>query len=431
MGIRNGDELRRVFEAINPFDRDGNLKPESEQRALLASNVNFPVTMQAKAFAQAAAVGGGSPHIIQVSYTVCKMAGNQHKGMKLPEDIRRTTFTRPVAIGALRSRQMIEDQVEDYGCQAVFLSLDHFTSPGLSKTGYSYDRGIGLPKRVAEAFIDEAIEVMRPSYGKEIDINSATRKTYLDYMTSDLYGDYRLDFIGAVKLAEPTYAMIDTGALPPILNFATSRDIVWAVRNVLENHDVMIEAEFSATGQTGDEEAYEKLTGAELERLSDKLVAFVKFSNAEGIAYEIGMQHAAAKGQKHEPDVERLEVVQKALWKATGRHIPFAQHGGTGAARLVRGLVAKNNINTQYLVDAANWFGDHYDKNSAGIRAGEKKYCGTGIFLGMLGAQRDRCIEKIKETNTFGWAPTLCEIAHLKQIPIGPDRIFSDIKASE
>ena len=58
------------------------------------------------------------------------------------------------------------------------------------------------------------------------------------------------------------------------------------------------------------------------------------------------MEHAAPSGEKHEPDVERLEAVQREIIKESGYYAPFAQHGGTGAKQLARGLVAKNNINT-------------------------------------------------------------------------------------
>jgi hypothetical protein len=96
--------------------------------------------------------------------------------------------------------------------------------------------------------------------------------------------------------------------------------------------------------------------------------------------------------------------------EACGRYIPFAQHGGTGAASLARGLVGKNNINTQYLVDGANFLADHVEKSVAGIRAGEKSVCGTGIYNGMVIPEAERCLEKIKETNTHGIVPDLLKV---------------------
>jgi len=99
----------------------------------------------------------------------------------------------------------------------------------------------------------------------------------------------------------------------------------------------------------------------------------VTFSAELVFAYDIGMKHAALKGEKYQPDIERLETAQRALFQELGEYIPFAQHGRTGAAQVIRGLVGKNNINTQYLVDGTNYFADYYEKNKDGIRKGNKK----------------------------------------------------------
>jgi hypothetical protein len=357
------------------------------------------------------------------------MTGNLPKSIKLESDAKKSA-SRPAAVGALRSLRTIEEQVDDLGVQLAFVSLDHYTSPPLGDS-YSRDIGSGLPANVARALLDEAIDTLGPVFGDEVATDKGTYNRYVDYLTSDLYGEYRLDFFGAVRLAEPAWAMIDTGALPPVLNFATSKELVWAVRNVLENHDAMIEVEFSATGQSGEDVEYERLTGEALDNFARRIVLFVEYSDADAVAYEIGMVHAAAQAEKHPPDVLRLETVQRALFQARGHHIPFAQHGGTGASELAVGLVGKNNINTQYLVDAANTFADHYEANREGLRAGLKNACGTGIFLKMIAAIAGRAVEKMKEANSYGYSPELLKLSGLSPVVYEGGRDFLDIKATE
>ena len=95
----------------------------------------------------------------------------------------------------------------------------------------------------------------------------------------------------------------------------------------------------------------------------------------------------------------------------TGDYIPFAQHGGTGAAEVVHGLVGKDNINTNYLVVGANAFADHYEANKAALRAGDKKACGTGIYLLMTRAIYNAAIGKLKETAHYQKGPWLNSVA--------------------
>ncbi len=430
MALRTGKELRKVYEVLCPFNKDGSLKPDKELRTILASNGNFPLELQTKAFAIASAIAPGSPQIIQVSYTASKMTGNHPKSFKIPEGVKRNSLDRPVAIGAMRGAEIVDAQVQDFGAQCVFLSLDHFTSPPLAKE-YARSKGYGLSKAVSWAILEEAREAMKPVFGKEVDVDKATMLTYVDYLTSDLYGEYRADFLGAVKLSKPAWAMIDTGALPPILNFATTREMTFAVRNSIENRDCMIESEFSATGQSGEEHEYEKLTGDALENFKERIILFVDYTQSEAVAYEIGMVHAAKQAEKHDPDVQRLEVVQRGLFQRFKKHVPFAQHGGTGAASLTRGLVAKNNINTQYLVDMANTFADHYEKNKEGLRAGAKDACGSGVYVKMVSALTDRCVAKMKEANTFGIVPEVMAKAGLAPFDTGEDIVHADIEGKE
>jgi len=410
MSLGCGRELKKVFQELCPFEPDGKLKPEQDRATLLASNVNIPFEIQMSAFVQASALGEGSPQIIQVSCNAARIAGRDPKKARASflEGVERKSSSRAVPVGAVRARKALEEFVEDFGVKLIFLSLDHFTAPPFDPDRYSTSQGSGgLDPFVARARVEEAIEAMKPLYGKEVDISKELLESYVNYLVSDAVGEYRKDFLLSVDLAKPAWAMIDTGELPPVLNFALSKDLVSAVRKELDNHDTIIEAEIAATGTSGQEVEQKKLTEKELERYKDKVVLFVKFVGAEGIAYDIGMKHAAKKGEKHEPDIEKLESVQKGLFLELGENIPFAQHGGTGAAKVVRGLVGKDNINTQYLVDGANFFADHYEKNKDAIRGGVKSACGTDIYLKMIAVQAKRAVSKLKETGSFGLTPRL------------------------
>jgi len=408
MPLRTGRELKKVFQELCPFEPDGKLKPEKERVTLLASNVNIPFEVQMSAFVQASVIGEGSPQIVQVSYNAARIAGRDPRKTPFLEGVKRKNISRPTVVGAARARRILDEFVEDFGAELIFLSLDHFTAPPFDPDLYSTPQGSGgLDPAVARVRVEEAIEVMKPLYGKEVDISKELLQSYINYLCSDAIGEYRKDFLGAVDVARPAWSMIDTGELPPILNFALSKDLATAVRKDLDNQDTIIEAEIAATGTSGEEIEHEKLTGEKLENYKNKVVLFAKFVGAEGVSYDIGMKHAAKKGEKHEPDIERLETVQRGLFLELGENIPFAQHGGTGASRVVRGLVGKDNINTQYLVDGANFFADHYEKNKEAIRGGVKSACGTGIYLKMIIIQAKRAVEKLKETGSFGLAPRL------------------------
>jgi len=415
MPLRTGRELKKVFQELCPFEPDGKLKPEEERVTLLASNANIPIEIQMTAFVQAAVVGEGSPHIVQISQNCSMTTGHHPKRTAFLDGVKRADASRPIPVGAARAKRVLEEFVEDFGAKLVFASLDHFTAPPFDPDLYSTHQGSGgLDLAVAKARIEEAIEVMKPFYGKEVDISKELYQTYVNYLCSDAVGDYKKDFLGAVDLAKPAWSMIDTGELPPVLNFALSKELATCVRKDLDNQDTMIEAEISATGVSGKGGGYEKLTGERLENYKDRVVAFVKFVGAEGVSYDIGMKHAAKKGEKHEPDVERLEVVQRGLFMELGEYIPFAQHGGTGAAKVIRGLVGKNNINTQYLVDGANYFADYYEKNKEAIRAGSKSACGRNIYINMVIPQAERAVNKMKEAGSFGLAPRLLKVLNEK-----------------
>ena len=119
------------------------------------------------------------------------------------------------------------------------------------------------------------------------------------------------------------------------------------------------------------------------------------------------MEHAAKKNVRHEPDIERLEVVQRTLYKTVGRYIPFAQHGGSGAAKVARGLVGKNNVNTHFLVAGATAIGEYSVQNIEGIRAGDKKYCGTTIFTSYVTAVAEAALFKLEEAGSRNFGKTI------------------------
>ena len=411
MRLRNGTELRKVFDHICPFDGKGRLKPEGERRTLLASNANLPLEIQEKAFVMASVQGEGSPQMVQVSYNAAMIAANEPSKIKLLEGTKTKLLHRPTAVGAKRAAEMLAWFVEDFGAPCIFLTLDHFTAPAFKSKDCSEPHGSsGLTPAHARAILEEAMAAMRPAFAAEAAVSREEFQAFVNYLVGDAFGEYRRDFLAAVELSRPAWAMIDTGNLPVVLNFATSKEIAHAVRADFDNQDVMIEAELSATGSSGDEEAYEALGKKELEAFIARTVLFATFTQADGIAYEIGMKHAAKQDEKHEPDVAKLEATQRALLLEVGRYIPFAQHGGTGAAKLARGLVGKNNINTQYLVDGANFLADHVERSVAGIRAGDKSPCGTGVYNGMVIPQAKRCVEKLKETGTYGIVPELLKV---------------------
>jgi fructose/tagatose bisphosphate aldolase len=220
-----------------------------------------------------------------------------------------------------------------------------------------------------------------------------------------------MDFINVVAAIIPAWGMIDTEKLPPVLNFIVTRDISDCIKKQLGNEDIILEAEFGATGKSGKELGYKLLRGKELENFADQVVSFIKYTGAEGIAYPIGMAHGAKIGEKHEPDTYRLETVQRKLFVDTGDYVPFAQHGGTGAAKVAHGLVGKNNINTKYLVAGAQAFAKHYEENKEALNAGSKKACGTGIYNLMVNSVYEATIKKLKETRSYQKGSLLSSIS--------------------
>jgi hypothetical protein len=91
------------------------------------------------------------------------------------------------------------------------------------------------------------------------------------------------------------------------------------------------------------------------------------------------MKHAARKGELHDPDAHKLEVVQRTVMLESGVYAPFAQHGGTGTASMPRGLIGKTNVNTAMLVMGTNARFDFFLDNWRGVRNGDKGPCGTDV----------------------------------------------------
>lgn len=400
--LMTGAQLRKVFELASPFTAKGGLKPESERVTILAANANYPFEIQARAFAMASAAGKGSPIIVQLSYNSAETAAGDPSRIPPLKGVSHYGSDTSVVLGAKLAAEQISLYAEQYGTPFIAVSLDHFKVPSYDHKKLSslprHDKG--LSKRIAEARLWHAVEHMYPIFGSEVSLDDENMKLYCHYLTSEEYTRFKQDFVRIVEIVRPAWGMIDTELLPPVLDFAVTRDITDTVRQVLGNTDIMIEAEFGATGVSGQVLDYQRLSGDELQNFADKVACFIKYTGADAIAYPIGMEHAAKTGVKHNPDISRLEVVQNTLYKAIGHYVPFAQHGGTGAARVARGLVGKNNVNTHFLVAGANAIGEYSIKNIEGIRAGDKKYCGTTMFNNYLTAVAEAALFKLEEAGS-------------------------------
>lgn len=414
--LLTGRQLRAVFQHFCPFDPEGNLVEANSRVTLLASNVNLPVEVQARAFAMAAAAGEQSPMLVQLSFNSAETIGNDPARIRPLPGISVQQTEAAVVAGARQAVKLIDSYAAAYGAKYLAVALDHFQVPKYDESKeLAESQGETLAMQLAAARIRHAMQYMKPVFGCEIDISDDTFARYLDYLVSPAYVKFRRDFLGVVQAVSPAWGMIDTEKLPPILDFVVTREIVEGVRHVVGNEEMMVEAEFGATGQSGQALEYRKLTGAALERFAEQVCCFIRYTGADGIAYPIGMEHAAKKDVKHEPDRERLQVVQRALFLACGRYIPFAQHGGTGAASVERGLVGKNNINTHYLVAGANSLADHVASHMDGIRAGDKKYCGSGLFTKMIQVEAEAALAKLMETGSVNTGPALAAV--LNQLP--------------
>lgn len=401
--LLTGAQLREVFELCSPFTAQGVLKPESERITLLAANANYPFELQARAFAMASAAGKGSPIMVQLSHNSAESAAGDPGKIPTIAGVSHFSPDTNVVLGAKLAAEQIALYAEQYNTPYLAVSLDHFKVPGFDpgKLHALPRHDKGLSRRVAEARIWHAVEHMYHIFGNEVSLDDATLSLYSLYLTSEEYLKFKRDFVRIVELVRPAWGMIDTELLPPVLDFVVTRDITDTVRHTLGNHEIMIEAEFGATGISGQVLDYRQLIGDDLQVFAKKVAAFVKYTGADAIAYPIGMEHAAKRQVRHEPDIKRLEVVQATLYRTVGRYIPFAQHGGTGAAKVARGLVGKNNVNTLFLVSGALAIGEYSVKNIEGMRAGDKKYCGPAMFNSYLHAVANAALYKLEEAGSL------------------------------
>lgn len=415
--LLSGRQLRAIFEHFCPFDAEGNLRPADQRVTVLASNANMPLDIEARAFAMAAASGSQSPMLVQVSYNAAETIGGAVERIPAPAGVSRQSGEQAVVAGAKQLAAALEHYAETYGARHLALSLDHFQVPKYDESVLAQVKKTrkSLDRHVAEARVLHAAEYMYPVFGQEADLTEKLMELYVNYLVSPAYAAFRRDFLATVQAVRPAWGMIDTEKLPPILDFVVTREIVDSVRSLLGDESMMIEAEFGATGQSGQALSYQKLSGDELQQFARQVASFVMYTGADGIAYPIGMEHAAKKDEKHVPDEERLQVVQRELFLAVGRYVPFAQHGGTGAASLVKGLVGKNNINTHYLVVGANALTDYVEQHAAGIRLGDKRHAGTGMFVQMLTAVVEATLAKLKETGSRDTGDLLTGV--LDQLP--------------
>lgn len=397
MPLLNGRQLKRIFDYYCPFDDRGELKPENQRVTILAANANSPVEMFARAFAMAAAQKSGSPVIVQLSHNAILLAGSDGRAIKPIEGVQRDPRGNPATEGAILTHMAIEALAGQFDARLMSVSLDHFKVPKF-EPGAAPDFDESSPAaKVAEARVKHASEYMAPVFGDDAKYDEKTLREYIKYLCSPVYLKFKQDFLGVIMAIHPAWGMIDTEKLTPLLDFVVTRDISDAVRREIGDRDVLIEAEFGATGVSGQPLDYKPVRGKELEDFAHRVARFLNYTGADGVAYPIGMEHAAKAHEKHDPDVERLKVVGGTVIRECGRYVPFVQHGGTGAAQVARGLVGKNNINTKFLVVAANNLADHVQANLAGIRAGDKDFCGVKIYndatLAMARAAVDKLIE--------------------------------------
>lgn len=404
--LLTGRELRKIFDALCPFDDDLNLKPEDERITILAANSNN--FWQTRAFVMCSALGDQSPIIVQFSHNSNTKIGGLTGKIFTPEGL---GYRGNAALyGARMMIDWIRGEAQAFGADLVAVSLDHFAVPKFDPDKDYKQRscptGAGEKIEAVWSFLDDAgltdqVEELTPELARK----------YQAYLTSDEYRSFVSDFMGTVEIMRPAWGMIDTEGIPPVLDFAITRDIAEAAREGLGNMDMMLEAELGATGQSGDEKEYQPLSDAELDAFAELAAAFIDYTGAEGLAYDIGMKHAAVAGEKHEIDVRKLETVQRRIIERTGVYAPFAQHGGTGSAGIAKGLIGKTNINTAFLVAGSQARFEFFDANADKVRGGDKKVCGTDVETHVyLEAVYNETVARMEPTGSMGIGPKCFEI---------------------
>lgn len=389
-----GTELRQLFDRYTPFTPTLALKSESERRTVLAVNGNFPFELELAGFYHASTLDGGSPLIVQFSSGALATAG---RGLEAKADL-----VESLRAGARLAARVADSYASIYEPPFVALGLDHYAVPDLRDALFADDRRdspVPCPsEKEVRARLREAAEAAR-SYG----VKAPTREdmaVWEMYLCSVEYREAVAGFMGVIEEMKPAWAMIDTEELPGPLNFAVTKEICELVAE--SGSDAIVEAEYGATGQAGDETEYTALNDRDLSNFARQVAGFVQYTGAGGISYPIGMEHAAPSAVKHEPDSVKLEEVQRAIVKLAGRYVPFAQHGGTGAKRIAKGLVGKDNVNTLFLVTAAQYFAYHTEKNREAIYQGKKSAAGASMYLSAAHSISEAAVRKLRECGTYG-----------------------------
>jgi len=419
MELLTGKQVKRLIDYLCPFHNHGELKLEEKRATIIAANTNWP-HHYLPAFVQAAAKEPQSPLFIQTSFSQSRTTGGDEKYIKPINGVRRASEKNPVVEGAKRVYSLIENYVEDYGAKIVASVLDHYTLPRFTvETHEKPHEEVSGRRDVVRELIDKTLENTSHLFGKNFRLDNRIRKAYVNYLCSKEYVQFKQTFIDAVDATKVAWAMIDTEKIPPLLDFVITEEIIRGVRS-RGNEDTIIEAEYGATGQSGDEIEYKPFDDKELESFKNQVTAFVKYTGAGAIAYDVGMKHAARKDEAFEPDVKRLLTVQRSLYLETGQHVPFAMHGGTGLKlkpspmidnTLPLGIIWKRNVNTEWLYTQALELVDWVDKHREEIMKREKKACG-GMYLDMLPRISQAVIKKLEESNSFGLEPELIEILY-------------------
>ncbi|MEA3403724.1 MAG: class II fructose-bisphosphate aldolase [Armatimonadota bacterium] len=399
--LLKGRELRQIFDTLCPFDEDLNLKPASERITLLAANSNN--WWETRAFVMLSAVGDQSPIIVQFSHNSNTKIGGLTGKIFMPEGV--GYHGNAALYGAKANIEWITTEAEAFGADLVAVSLDHFAVPKFDPDKEYKQRacptGAADQVEAAYSFIDDngltdQVEDLTPELACK----------YEAYLSSEEYQAFVADFMGTVQIMEPAWGMIDTEDIPPVLDFVITRDIADAVRRGVANTDMMLEAELGATGKSGDEIEYEELSEAELDAFAELAAAFIDYTGAEGIAYDIGMKHAAKAGETHEIDQRKLETVQRRIIERNGVYAPFAQHGGTGSADVAKGLIGKTNVNTAFLVAGSQARYEHFDASSDLVRGGDKSTCGTDVETHVyLEGVYNEALSRIEPTGSYQIGP--------------------------
>lgn len=394
----NGTQLYDMFEAYNPFGPDLALKPMEERRTILAANANFPFGLEIAGFVSAAAQEGGSPIIIQFSGNALARAG---RGIAAGSEV---PYLEALRQGAKMGLAITGSYIDTYNAPFVAIALDHFAIPDVGKTSaddacYEEASPYVVNRDSAVSMLEKALEFSSaygvPAPGKD------EFEAWVEYLSSAAYANAVAGFMVCLEELNPAWAMIDTEEMPPVLNYAVTRHVCDLVKE--RGFDAVLEAEYGSTGQAGSSEEYVSLQDEELHAFARQIAGYIKYTGARGISYPIGMEHAAPLDRRHEPDTQRLETVQREIIKEAGYYAPFAQHGGTGAKELAKGLVAKNNINTHFLVTIAQNLLGHFMENKEPVEQGKKSACGSDIYIAAAKAVSDAAVEKMKEGGTYGW----------------------------